>query len=143
MGKAVLMSINPQWVWKIMSGEKTKEVRKRAPLIKHPYKVYVYCTKGGEQYDVNDNGVRGYRINGTVCGEFTCVSTTEYSPPWNNKTFGTCLWPKELYAYAAGACKLCYMAIENPVMYDKPKSLADFGLEHPPMSWQYVEEIDE
>lgn len=132
MNKAVLMSINPEWVRKIMSGEKTKEVRKRAPLTKHPYKVYIYCTKNGEQYE---------HFNGTVCGEFTCVSTTEYSPPWNNKTFGTCLWPKDLYTYAAGACQLCYMAIENPVLYDKPKNLVDFGLEHPPMSWQYVEEI--
>ena len=138
--KAVLMSINPQWVQKIFNGEKTVEVRKRAPLTVHPYKVYVYCTQGGDPYwHMPVEGKRPYHVNGTVCGEFTCASTTEYNPPWRNHMLGTCLDAKDLYAYAAGADKLCYMAIENPILYDEPKHLADFGLERAPMSWQYID----
>jgi len=36
------MSINPKWIEKIISGEKTIEVRKTAP--KPPFKGYIYCT---------------------------------------------------------------------------------------------------
>ena len=43
--KAILMSIHPKWCEKIFSGEKTIEVRKTAPKLETPFKVYVYCTK--------------------------------------------------------------------------------------------------
>lgn len=43
--KAVLMSIKPKWCKLIFSGEKTIEVRKTAPKLETPFKVYVYCTK--------------------------------------------------------------------------------------------------
>lgn len=41
----ILISIKPQWCQKIFSGEKTIEVRKTAPKLETPFKVYVYCTK--------------------------------------------------------------------------------------------------
>ncbi len=43
--KAILMSIKPKWCKLIFSGEKTIEVRKTAPKLETPFKVYVYCTK--------------------------------------------------------------------------------------------------
>lgn len=43
--KSVLISIRPQWVEKIASGEKTIEVRKTRPKIETPFKCYIYCTK--------------------------------------------------------------------------------------------------
>ena len=43
--KAVLMSIHPKWCEKIFNGEKTIEVRKTAPKLETPFKVYVYQTK--------------------------------------------------------------------------------------------------
>ena len=137
------MSLNPQWFMPIMSGLKRREVLKRAPLNRHPYKVYLYCTKGGEPVFRNGiigTDVRPYLMNGTVCGEFTCVSTVEYGPPWRDKVFGTCLSAPQLYQYAAGAEKLCFMAIENPILYEKPKTLEDFGLTRAPMSWCYLKE---
>ena len=42
--KTIMMSIHPKWVEKIISGEKTIEVRKTAPK-EVPFKVYIYCTK--------------------------------------------------------------------------------------------------
>lgn len=140
MGKAVLMSLNPQWFQPIMSGMKTKEVRKRAPLLRPPYKVYLYCTKGC--HEAWRAGVTGksesYRMNGTVCGEFICESTMDDTPPWKSLS-GTYLTARELFEYAGGADKLSFMSIRNPILYDKPKRLEDFGLKHPPLSWQYVE----
>lgn len=43
--KSVLISIQPQWCELIASGKKTIEVRKSAPKLETPFKVYVYCTK--------------------------------------------------------------------------------------------------
>ena len=43
--KKVLISIHPKWCELIFSGEKTIEVRKTAPKLETPFKVYVYCTK--------------------------------------------------------------------------------------------------
>ena len=46
MEKAILISIKPEWVAKILNGEKTIEIRKTAPKCDLPIEVYVYCTQG-------------------------------------------------------------------------------------------------
>lgn len=51
MGKAVLISIRPEWVEKILSGEKTLEVRKTRPKLETPFKCYIYCTKDKKDPD--------------------------------------------------------------------------------------------
>ena len=141
MSRDVLLSLNPQWFNPIMDGRKTIEVRKRAPLQKHPYKVYLYCTKSGETiYRAGIKGkVKPYLMNGTVCGEFTCVSTTEYGPSLCGIPGGTYLTVKQLYEYMGSGKKLCFMSIRDPVLYDRPLTLEDFGLKRPPMSWCYTE----
>lgn len=45
MKKAILISIRPEWVAKILNGEKTIEIRKTAPKCELPIDVYIYCTK--------------------------------------------------------------------------------------------------
>ena len=96
--KSVLISIQPKWVEKIASGEKTIEVRKTKPKIETPFKCYVYCTKENKHYDLyikepkarEDYGVidrlragqeeviktlDGYKTfiaHGKVIGEFVC-----------------------------------------------------------------------
>ena len=45
MSKAVLISIQPDWCKKILSGEKTVEVRKTRPKLETPFTAYIYCTK--------------------------------------------------------------------------------------------------
>ena len=142
--RAVLMSLNPKWIELILQGVKTREVRKRAPLLRQPFKVYLYCTKGEEAWMAGVKGKRdSYQMNGMVCGEATCVSITEYSMPFGNNVCGTCLTAKELYEYAGNVDKLCFMALENPITYDKPKELSEFGLKRAPQSWQYVKDINE
>mgnify|MGYP002526511972 FL=1 len=142
MSKAVMMSLKPKWIELILNGAKTREVRKRAPLLRQPIKVYLYCTKDEEAWMAGIKGkYQSYQMNGMVCGEVTCVSITEYNRPFGNSIYGTCLTAKELYEYAAPNDTLSYMALENPVMYDVPKPLDDFGLKRAPQSWQYVEEL--
>ena len=48
--KATMISIKPQWVEKILSGEKTIEVRKTKPKLETPFKCYIYCTKQGKVF---------------------------------------------------------------------------------------------
>ena len=43
--KAIMISIQPQYVEKILNGEKTIEIRKTMPKCELPCKVYIYCTK--------------------------------------------------------------------------------------------------
>ena len=84
------MSIKHKWCELIFSGEKIVEVRKIAPKLKPPFKVYVYCTKarhkpndwlyhlpndrtlyfGANARDVSFVRVEGDFRNGMVIGEF-------------------------------------------------------------------------
>lgn len=44
MSKAVLISIRPKWCEKIISGEKTIEVRKTRPKMDTPFKCYFHLS---------------------------------------------------------------------------------------------------
>ena len=58
--KAILMSIKPKWVAKILNGEKTIEVRKSMPKCDLPIDVYIYCTKD------NSDGYLYYSFGKTI-----------------------------------------------------------------------------
>ena len=50
------------------------------------------------------------------------------------------LTEKQLIAYANG--RPCYAwEIENVVIYEEPKPLADFGIKKAPQSWCYVKGV--
>ena len=87
MSKAVMLSIRPKWVEKIVNGEKTIEVRKIKPKLETPFKCYIYCTRDKHlAFMQNQTGtnliacmdvdaaipVGGAIGNGKVIGEFTC-----------------------------------------------------------------------
>ena len=83
----VLISIKPEWVELIASGDKTIEVRKNFPNLKTPFKVYIYCTKGSSPRDQlwfaeNDEAgkyIGDYLANGNVIGEFMCNEVIEWT----------------------------------------------------------------
>lgn len=103
--KEVLISIQPQWVEKILNGEKTIEIRKTMPKCKFPCKVYIYCTKGknsligitrkGEElpysdgqiadkdvfYTIPKTPIERWRELGKVVAEFTLNTVTTL---WQN-----------------------------------------------------------
>lgn len=92
MNEAVLISIKPQWCDRIISGEKTIEVRKTRPKLPTPFKCYIYCTlKGSKEYfhdiagefglyeaQVKWNRERWYDRKGKVIGEFVCDQMYSY-----------------------------------------------------------------
>lgn len=69
MAKAVLISIRPEWVEKILAGEKTLEVRKTRPNVGTPFKCYIYCTNSGVAMGM-------WGKHGKVVGEFFCDKIT-------------------------------------------------------------------
>lgn len=76
--KSVLISIRPEWVEKILKGEKTIEVRKSRPKIETPFKCYIYCTKAKSQWLSNYEGAYENSTGEIVyaqqhiIGEFLC-----------------------------------------------------------------------
>ncbi len=142
--KSVLISIQPKWVEKIASGEKTIEVRKTKPKIETPFKCHIYETKA---YDTIFGKGKPKKLcvgGGRVIGEFVCDKIDEYfydqafdeSMGCFINKYGyeitsyelsqTCLSYKEFENY--GNTNALYgWHISNLVIYDKPKELSEFG----------------
>ena len=72
MAKAVLISIRPEWAKKILSGEKTLEVRRNRPKLETPFKCYIYCTAGNLSYEVSNGMMCNISGGKLVIGEFVC-----------------------------------------------------------------------
>ena len=70
---AILISIRPEFVIKILNGEKMIEIRKTKPKCELPCKVYIYCKKGKPHlYKLRYQHVKDYSaLNGKVVAEFT------------------------------------------------------------------------
>lgn len=146
MAKAVLISIRPEWVKKILAGEKTLEVRKTRPDMETPFKVYIYCTSGRPDLNIpisHERLMQDYLDtgsmqslncplgNGKVIGAFTCNKVTNLfsnSRFWLNEddVLQTCLSAEEIRKYANGANGLYGWHISDLVGYDKPKELCEF-----------------
>lgn len=129
MAKAVLISIRPEWVDKILAGEKTIEVRKTRPKLDTPFKCYIYCTQG--------NDARRLRGSwGKVIGEFICdrvetikAATEPYGIYDVDDYFvaQTRLVDGALWDYGEGAT-LYGWHISKLEIYDQPKELNEFWL---------------
>lgn len=149
--KSVLISIQPKWVEKIASGEKTIEVRKTAPKCEVPFKCYIYCTKQKPYLYKEANPPfelfldsdlykgKGYDdrlFSSKVIGEFICDKIDEIVPDYNPVTtkfyYGyvadteaTCLSEEELQKYGKNK-SLYFWHISDLKIYDKPKAVSEF-----------------
>lgn len=172
MAKAVLISIRPEWVGKILSGEKALEVRKNRPNLNPPFKCYIYCARGRKPWVLD--GVPGIRQDGHVVAEFECDKITwlthigfagcsgiNLAAMKNHYTIDdsfdfseSCLTILQLEEYLDGGDGYAWH-ISDLKIYGKPKGLSEFtGLrktkfgyapkevKHPPQSWCYVEELE-
>jgi len=131
--KTILMSIQPKWVKKIISGEKIIEVRKTAPK-EVPFKVYIYCT-GVKNLNLTEyvklHSETGGAIDywhGKVVAEFVCDEVDTI--PVDSEAFAAiskpaCLTTDELIEYCSGK-DMYGLHISNLKVYDEPKKLSDF-----------------
>ena len=155
-GKAVLLSIRPERCKKILSGEKTVEVRRTCPVHGTPFKAYIYCTLAGSDSlfmnalnrDVAAWNRGGWpEKKGRVIGEFTCKKITGLTHVGETGSWE----PASLYVMAPGsyykpadelleaACMSketaekylkgrdgCGWHISDLKIYDRPRPLSDF-----------------
>ncbi len=139
MAKAVLISIRPEWVEKILSGEKTLEIRKNRPTMQPPFRCYIYCTTGRKPWVLD--GYPGIRQDGNVVAEFTCdkikpilADSFVVKEDAERVLTGSCLTSKQVIDYAGWKgkkiwdCKDLYRwHVSNLEIYDTPKKLGEFS----------------
>ena len=146
--REILISIKPEWVEKILNGEKTIEIRKTIPKCELPVKVYIYCTNAKPYlYRLNDDNefeltnklrfqedcfVKDYNVqNRKVVAEFTLNDADFIKMPTNlpyEFLDKSCLNGSEIMEYLGGDFYKNFYAwhIDNLKIYDKPKELCDF-----------------
>ena len=134
--KAIMISIKPQYVEKILNGEKTIEIRKTIPKCELPCNVYIYCTKGKKSYKCVSNFDEDL-LNGKVVAEFTLnkVGTLERDlNDWlpknrydvsNELLKNINLNQEQLWNYGQGKTLYAWY-IDDLKIYDKPKLLQVF-----------------
>lgn len=160
---SVMISIQPKWVAKILSGVKTIEVRKTAPKLNTPFKCYIYETQGKTDTPwIDEEGHMIFRGRGQVVAEFICdkiipirVFDNGTIQDWNfNNLKDSCVPYDEVVAYIGNNRNGHGWNISNLKVYDKPITIGNFKvrvinkvwsfrkkLERPPQSWCYVEEL--
>lgn len=151
MNKAILMSIQPKWLVKILNGEKTIEIRKTMPKCKLPVDVYLYCTKSKPYLMVGRNDNKTYLDNGgkksvyspnhnyignrKIVAKFTLkhVSTCLNTDYGNEEILKDAYLTKQELDDYVGKRKFFAWHIDDLVVFDKPKELSEFyGIIHYP-----------
>lgn len=151
--KAIMISIKPKYVAKILNGEKTIEIRRTMPKCDLPIDVYIYCTKEDslsilktypkdtyvceQEFKCDDFPYlcSGYEGKGKVVAKFTLnkveeIETCERHNPELLKQ--SCLNAVEFYAYLTKGKNFLGQVlgyawhISNLEIFDKPKELSEF-----------------
>ena len=138
MSKAVLISIRPKWVQKIVNGEKIIEVRKTRPKLQTPLKCYIYCTL--PKYPHEDFIATNYPMpqfygGGKVIGEFTCDRIFPINVFDNGSIQNwlfehmerSCLAYEELADYIGNGKTGHGWHISDLLIYDQPRELSEFS----------------
>ena len=156
--KAIMISIQPKWVAKILNGEKTIEIRKTMTKDFEGW-VYIYCTLGGnpkntflaktknmpgfcidqvgffcnELKDKSEYNNSYTELNGKVVARFYLKKVRKYT---ENDTIrsetikSTCLTSQEIWQYAKGK-PVYFWNIDNLEIFDEPKELSEFEVACP------------
>ena len=147
--KTILISIRPEWVAKILNGEKTVEIRKSIPKCDLPIDVYIYCTKDKKYANLIN---RGGFLTGMVVAKFTLNEITKFDFVfYSDRQVGsyvhddnteieikkTCLGLQELFDYIQFGSGYEWH-IDNLEIFDVPKELSDFKVKHYPQFAGFV-----
>ena len=146
--KAIMISIQPQWVSKILNKEKLVEIRKTMPKCELPCKVYIYCTMPNKQENRKPHSWEVVWLK-RVVAEFTLnkVDTIEICDPcvlrngeqqdWYWFKSNACLDSEQIMSYIGYGddhdgwdneyAKGYAWHIDDLKIYDKPKELSEFS----------------
>lgn len=142
MGKAVLISIRPQWCDLIASGKKSIEVRKTRPKLATPFRCYIYESLGKVKIKSMDipteqgGGTIDFYSHegiGKIIGEFVCKGFVPFlnaRPCFTVETpeeieRAACMTREEIWAYAPEGNPIGWR-ISNLMIYATPRDLKDF-----------------
>lgn len=119
----ILLSINPEYVEKIFSGEKEFEFRKNR-CKSDVNKIVIYCTAPVMQ----------------VVGEVDIVEIIENTPAvvWKKTQNKSGVTKKFYDAYYAGRTKAVAYKLANIKKYKNPRTLKSFGVSNAPQSFVYL-----
>ena len=156
--KAVMISIRPEWGEKILKKQKVLEVRRTAPLLRPPFKCYIYLTRGEFvllKEHIDDIAFTGYQsvpdelhiLNRKVVAEFVCDRIECLKAPdlpWSDPNGErecrickeSCLTFDQIAEYGKGS-NLWGWHISDLKIYDEPKKITDFEYPCPRPSGGY------
>jgi predicted transcriptional regulator len=166
--KNIITSVSPYLCGKIASGDCKILVKKSAPK-EVPFKCYIYCTKMRKKADLITksenfgwiicaahalfNRAEEYDTNGKVIGEFICdkvyliknqgnrfVVANEEQGVTNEIARQSCLDYDDMVDYLGNKDGYGWH-ISDLKIYDKPLLLSELGVNRPPQSYMYVEEV--
>lgn len=121
----IMISIKPEWCRKIMTGQKTAEVRRTKPKLNTPFKCLIYCTK-----DVKSNEL----YKGKVVAEFICDKIFDIDTGNRAEIIeNSCLTEEQLKAYGGRyAWHISHLKKYEPVLP------LETYLKKAPQSWCYI-----
>lgn len=165
---AVMISIRPEWCKLIAEGKKTIEIRKTKPILKPPFKCYIYCTRNRNAVDLlvvhTANGRTIHNANQMVIGEFVCreITNIEVMDDGIVRNYiyshinDSCVPYDDIVNYIGNGITGYGWRISDLAIYDQPLSISEFStlrstpnwscvesLKRPPQSWCYVFERKE
>lgn len=119
----LLMSIHPNYVEKILSGEKKFELRKIQPYGRFD-KIYIYSTSPVKK----------------VVGEVRNVKIFVGPPEtiWTVTKDANCVNKEDYDIYFKNSKTAVAFELNDILKYETPKELSDFGLTNPPQMFQYI-----
>ena len=120
----MLLSIKPEYAKAILDGQKEYEFRKRR------------CKTG-----VNKIILYSTAPESKVVGEAEIEDIIEGSPSkiWEMTKKAAGITQAKYHTYYQGYHNAVAYKLKNVVVYDPPKELSDYGIEHVPQSFQYID----
>lgn len=134
--RAILISIHPKWVAKILKGQKKIEVRKTGPQGPGPFDVYIYCTKTIKpvtEYDWGDFTFDDLPKLGKIVAKCRChIGAINFKDKKlddgsaNYILNDCCLTLEQARRYQGDRPVLRLWNIERLEIFEKPKELSEF-----------------
>ena len=125
MPKAILISIHPEYAEKILTGEKTCELRKRLPQEK-PNHMVIYATAPISA------------VVGTA--EIENMIDLPLTELWKRVKKSAFVTLDEFHEYFRPQDRGKAFMLRYPIRFPSPIPITEYGMKRAPQSWQYLSE---
>lgn len=126
MPKTIIISIHPEYAEKILTGEKTYELRTRLPHYK-PERMIIYATAPVSE------------VVGTA--EIADMLDLPLTELWKRVRKSACVTLSDFHAYFRHSDNGKAFVLRNPVRFPSPIPITSYGLKRAPQSWQYLSTV--